>query len=234
MESKSKNHDSNGSDDPGINRLERQVERGSLFSHTALGESFMRLGEVEAFLYGLIDILLSKGIVAEDEVKVRIAKIRKELIDRGQFAGPGTAVRVEDTGKEIQPEEDVKCSQRNHICNSVCCRLDFALSIEEIESGKIKLDLGRPYFIRHENTGYCTHNSHSGQCDIYVDRPTVCRRYNCAHDSRIWKDFEKMELNVEWIEKNLSVLKGLHLTGCMMQRPENIKSINSNIYEIRK
>ncbi len=228
MESISKEQDSKENNDIDQNRLERQLERGNMFSHTALGESFMRLGETEAFLYGLIDILLSRQIVTEEEIMASTSKIRKELIERGQFTGPGTAVRIEDTG-ETMPDNAIDCGERKHICKSVCCRLDFALSVIEIESGKIKWDMGRPYFIRHENTGYCTHNSNSLLCDIYADRPAVCRKYYCAGDNRIWKNFEKMELNNEWIEQNLSVSKNPHLIACMMHPPANTKSINSNI-----
>ena len=59
-------------------------------------------------------------------------------------------------------------------------------------------------FIRHEVDGYCTHHHRAGGgCGIYANRPGVCRRYSCANDSRIWKDFDQMELNTEWIAANL-------------------------------
>jgi hypothetical protein len=32
----------------------------------------------------------------------------------------------------------------------------------------------------------------------------VCRGYSCAKDERIWKDFDNMILNEEWIEANLN------------------------------
>ena len=32
----------------------------------------------------------------------------------------------------------------------------------------------------------------------------MCRRYSCAGDTRIWKDFEAMELNEEWIREHLA------------------------------
>jgi hypothetical protein len=44
----------------------------------------------------------------------------------------------------------------------------------------------------------------SDGCLAYEDRPAPCRRYTCANDERIWKDFERMELNTEWIEANLT------------------------------
>ena len=37
----------------------------------------------------------------------------------------------------------------------------------------------------------------------YENRPSVCKKYSCANDKRIWKDFEKMEIDREWIDENL-------------------------------
>jgi Fe-S-cluster containining protein len=91
------------------------------------------------------------------------------------------------------------------ICNAVCCKLHFALSQGEVESGKVKWDLGQPYYIRHETNGFCSHNDRqTGGCSIYADRPGVCRKYSCANDERIWKDFDNMELNREWLDANLN------------------------------
>jgi Fe-S-cluster containining protein len=61
-----------------------------------------------------------------------------------------------------------------------------------------------PYHIRHEATGFCTHLRDSPRgCGVYEHRPAICRRYSCAGDERIWKDFDGMVLNEEWINANL-------------------------------
>ena len=46
--------------------LERQVERGSLFTHTALSGLAQRTFETESIVLGLVDVLLGKGIIDED------------------------------------------------------------------------------------------------------------------------------------------------------------------------
>jgi Fe-S-cluster containining protein len=210
----------------GLKPLERQVERGQLFAHTALGESFTRLGETEVFLHGLLDLLLAKGIINEDELSATMLNVRQELVDRGELAGPGIAVRIEEPEDTPRPPVEVDCKARMHICHAVCCKLDFALSIAEVEVGKIKWDLGRPYFIRHEEDGYCTHiESEAGGCKIYCDRPAICRWYSCAGDERIWKNFEKMELNEEWIEAHLSPTTSPRLTGTLMNGSENASKL---------
>jgi Fe-S-cluster containining protein len=188
---------------PRLVQLERQVERGNLFAHSVLGENRLRLGEVELFLHALIDTLLGKGVVTESEMTATIEKVRSELTERGELNKGLVMIRPENP-EEPPADVRVDCQARMHVCHAVCCRLHFALSIREVESGKIKWDLGQPYVIRHESNGCCSHlEAQSGRCDVYQNRPGVCRGYSCAGDSRVWKNFQEMELNQEWIDSNL-------------------------------
>jgi Fe-S-cluster containining protein len=202
-------------------QLETQVERSQFFAHTALNENYLRLGELEIFLHGLVDTLLAKGLVVEDELIAAMQKVRSELAQRNEIHGARTMVRVDPCGVEPSPPVLVDCSTRLHICHAACCKLDFALTVPEIESGKAKWDLGRPYFIRHDQHGACVHLD-SGGCRIYNDRPGACRGYSCANDPRIWKDFEKMELNQEWIDKNLSRTAEPFLVTALMHSPNQL------------
>jgi Fe-S-cluster containining protein len=185
--------------------LERQVERGNLFTHTALSESFSRLGEAETFLYGLIDLLIAKGIITEQELKEVLLAVRQERVERGEHDTPGIVIQQEAPEGEPQPEAIVDCAARMPVCHAICCKLQFALTISEIEAGQARWDLGRPYLIRQGEDRYCIHcQQETGQCGIYAHRPGVCRRYNCSDDARIWSDFEQMELNTAWIEEYLN------------------------------
>lgn len=95
---------------------------------------------------------------------------------------------------------EVDCDARMHICKAACCSLPFPLSAAEVESGKVKWDLGHPYVIRHSAEGFCVHNDRStGSCGVYDHRPGVCRGYSCAEDDRIWLDFDNMILNEEYL-----------------------------------
>ena len=196
--------------------LDRQVERGNLFAHTALSESYTRLGEAQALIHGLADVLLDKGVVVEGELREAVENVRSELRERGDLSGPGVMVRVDQEPAD-RPAVEVDCAARMPVCKAVCCKLDFALTIEEIEAGHVKWDLGRPYFIRHGPTGGCAHNdSETGGCRVYANRPGVCRNYSCADDPRIWKDFDGWELNTEWIEANLSGDHGVRAVSVAM------------------
>jgi hypothetical protein len=189
--------------DAGAVELERQVERGSLFTHTAVGRNAARLAEVESFLYGLVDLLVGNGTVSLDQLAEAAKKVREESRARGDVPHSGVSIDLAPRDP-VAPPVQVNCLERLHICEAACCKLDFALTVDEVEGASIKWDLGRPYLIRHAADGFCVHRDRSsGRCGVYEGRPATCKGYSCASDTRIWKDFEKMELNTEWLSSNL-------------------------------
>lgn len=206
--------------------LERQVERGSLFTHTALSTLAQRTYESESLVLGLIDVLLAEGLVEEGAVAEAAETVRKTLDERGDTVAPGLALRMETPGEEGAVVE-VDCAARMHVCHAVCCKLSFALSAPEVEEGKVRWDLGQPYLIRHEADGYCTHcDRGSGACGVYADRPQTCKGYSCAGDGRIWKDFERMELNQEWIDENLQEPKPALAATAMVPAERIARSVD--------
>jgi Fe-S-cluster containining protein len=194
-----------------VDELARQVERASLFNHASLDRVASRASGIESKLDELVDLLREKGIVADTELggpapeapAVRSdAAVREEPAAPAPVPWPSFALRA--GGGTPKPAREVNCAERMHVCHAVCCKLNFALTAEEVDAGKVRFDVGFPYMIRHDSDGYCTHNDRSsGSCGVYADRPGICRHYSCAGDERIWKDFESMELNHEWLDANL-------------------------------
>jgi hypothetical protein len=210
--------------DAALASIERQLERDAMFTHTALGRNSIRVSEVESFTYGLIDVLLAKGLVSREEVGRAAERVRSEAERKGEAAAPGVALRM-DADVSQESTVTVNCAERMPICHSICCKLDFALTAAEVEAGHIRWDLGRPYQIRHDAGGFCAHrNGKSGFCGAYDVRPGICRTYNCAHDKRIWKDFERMELNREWLDANLSGNTQPYLAEARLYRIEPDRS----------
>jgi Fe-S-cluster containining protein len=192
------------SDATAFGELERQVERGGLFTHTALSSNAERLREAETMLYGLIDALVAAGVVTADDVAAKAQAVRDELQRSGDTPSAGVALRVDGEPDAEGGDVMVNCAERLHVCKAACCRLRFALSASEVEAGVVKWDLGQPYHIRQDRDGGCAHlNRETRGCGVYANRPGVCRRYSCANDGRIWKDFARMVLNEEWIAANL-------------------------------
>lgn len=203
--------------DDALKRLERQIERGSFFLHTAVSSNAGELQELAAFVHGAIDVLVAKGVASEEEIAAAVQRVRDEMQARGETSAPGIALRVDGAPNDFVP---VDCAERLPICKAVCCSLNFALTAQEVESGAIKWDLGMPYFIRHESTGFCTHLAAGGQCSIYEKRPGVCRRYSCAGDTRIWKDFDQMILNEEWLAEHTGGSEPRLVAAQMIPAPE--------------
>ncbi|NYH91239.1 YkgJ family cysteine cluster protein [Actinopolymorpha rutila] len=198
------------------------MERGSLFTHTALSETAERVTEVETFLYGLINVLVADKAIDQGALGQAAAAVRAELDQRGEAMSPGVALRV-DTDVPADTFVPVNCAERMHVCRAVCCRLNFALSAAEVESGTLKWDLGRPYQIRQDATGTCVHiDPENHGCSVYADRPGVCRGYSCANDQRIWSDFENMQLNTAWIEENLHGVGPRLAHAAMVRLPDPV------------
>jgi hypothetical protein len=180
-----------------LSDLERQVVQGNLYTHSELSKQSHRANESDALLNGLVALLVQHKVVDSDELMAIVEQARAPVEQKVTVA-----LRIDEPGEEPQ----IDCAARIDVCKAVCCRLHWALSIEEIEAGKIKWELGRPYFNRHNEQGYC--HQWDGGCNIYEERPNPCRVYSCEHDERIWKDFEAMELNDEWIATYLDKQRG--------------------------
>jgi Fe-S-cluster containining protein len=198
-----------------VAELERQMERGSQFTQAALAQVIERLSAVEGRIGELVRYLWAETEEAtpSSEPSEPSEPSESQASDGEEVEGMGDAplnvqwpsIALANERDETRPKVEVNCAERMHICHAVCCKLSFALTAGEVESGKVRWDLGFPYFVRHGTNSYCTHNdTATGRCTVYADRPGVCRRYSCANDPRIWKDFDNMVLNEEWIRGNLS------------------------------
>jgi Fe-S-cluster containining protein len=184
--------------------LERQVERDSIRSQSLFNRAFDRLTELEQLLLGLLDALIKRGVVTESEVEPAARAIGAQIAARGEGHEHTVLLREDSPEEAAKPEPVIDCAARLHVCKAVCCRLSVKLSAEEVESGAVRWDLGRPYLLRREADGRCTHLDRGTLfCTVYEDRPHPCRQYSCANDRRIWRDFEGMVLNQEWIDSNL-------------------------------
>lgn len=98
------------------------------------------------------------------------------------------------------PEAVINCAERVHLCKAVCCKLNFALTPGEVRAGKVKWDRKFPYLIAHGENGYCAHLDTGSGCNIFEDRPALCRRFDCRTDERVWLDFDRMIPNSQWID----------------------------------
>ena len=150
-------------------------------------ESERELAELRATVEQLIGVLCGQGALgdghrrlfarvgAQARAAVRPRVRLRQYIDKYQMAGA-----------------DIDCAARLHLCHARCCSLSFELTVQDLDEGRVRWEIDRPYLIRHETDGYCTHlDRKSGGCGVYAERPATCRGYDCRGDARIWIDFEK-------------------------------------------
>jgi Fe-S-cluster containining protein len=199
-------------DDP-VAELEHQIRQGSFFLQASLEQHGQLTSRLDAFLTALIDVLIESDVVDVDRLGAVVAANRRQQAEEkaaelqdgsGLGSWPSVVVREEKPDEPDEPDVPVDCAARLPICKAACCSLRFPLSPSEVEQGTAKWDIGHPYLIRHTSEGFCVHNDRAtGGCKIYDQRPGVCRRYSCAGDTRIWKDFDNMVLNEEYLASRI-------------------------------
>jgi len=158
----------------------------------------------------VVEVLVARGVLDGDDLPDAQAALaetepRADREDEPHSALPWPAVAIRVDPEVDTPLEPVDCAARMPVCHAVCCRMKFALSQDEVEKGRVKWDIGHPYVIRQDSSGYCCHNDGATNgCTVYEDRPRLCRRYSCRGDDRIWTDFDGMVLNTKWISEHLA------------------------------
>jgi Fe-S-cluster containining protein len=146
------------------------------------------VAELASVIETLLTILLRKGELDEGHLRL-ISKLRKhaKLITAPPIALDNT------TDKYTVESSPIDCAARMHLCHARCCGFDVQLSRQDLEEGKLEWQIEKPYYLPHDQTGYCIYQvKETGFCGAYEHRPASCRRYDCRDDKRIWEDFEKM------------------------------------------
>ena len=133
-------------------------------------------------------------------------------IDEAGLRRAGFMPREDSAEEQARPEVLVDCAARMPVCQAICCKLAIHLSAAEALDDGLRTDPDNPFLLLREEDGRCTHQERgSGFCGVYADRPKPCRQYSCAGDRRIWRDFDGMVLNQEWLDANLGGTGGLQL-----------------------
>jgi len=141
-------------------------------------------------------------------------------IDEAGLRRAGFLPREDSAAEQAKPEVLVDCAARMPVCMAICCKLGIHLSAAEALDDRLRTDPDNPFLLKREEDGRCAHQQRStGFCGVYEDRPKPCRQYSCAGDRRIWRDFDGMVLNQEWIDANLGGTGGLQLIQ-LLPRPD--------------
>ena len=176
-----------------------EMAAGLLYIHSRLNANTRKTLEASSFVYALIELLSEKGLVDIDALDRRKEVVSERLMAKLRENGTGTVLQDPEYDKyTFQDGVEIACKDRVHLCRAACCRLPFALSKQDIREGIVRWELGHPYLIAHNGEGTCYHlNRETRTCEVWDNRPVPCRGFDCRHDERIWRDFEKKEVNPE-------------------------------------
>ena len=158
-----------------VRRGNDDAERGAA-DHAALATMFEEL----------VTILVGSGVLAPGH--------RKHLARAAEHARrarePHVRLRVL-VDKYTVEAADIDCASLIPLCHARCCAFSFDLSSQDLDEGRIRWELQRPYVIRHDRDGYCTHvdRQRGFGCTEYDHRPATCRSFDCREDPRVWIDY---------------------------------------------
>jgi Fe-S-cluster containining protein len=182
----------------------REVAEGLLYTHARLSENTQATLEAASFLYGLVELLHERELISIEELDQRKREVAKRLARKNSEKGVGVLLQEPEYEKySFTGGVTIDCENRVALCKAACCRLPFALSKQDIREGIVRWDLGQPYMIAQDETGYCSHlDRDCHRCTIHEHRPVPCRGYDCRRDGRIWLDFDNRTINPEILRED--------------------------------
>jgi Fe-S-cluster containining protein len=178
-----------------LSQIEKNLARGLYFTNTLGFMNNETIKDDKALLHSLVELLISQGVIRLYQLEKRKQEISQSISENG---GHGPQVHLVDTPDkyEAAPEVVIDCESRYPICKGACCKLWFALSVQDLDEGIVRWNYAQPYGIAQGSDGRCVHQDRvSRKCTVYENRPHICRTYDCSQDRRIWIDFEKRIIN---------------------------------------
>lgn len=176
------------SDEP----IRKDVDAGLRFLQQMATETKVDVHDLTIRLFALLEELKTRGQLDVKAFDERAARLKKEDMERLSQKAHVVISNVPDKYK-LEQLPDIDCASLIPICKARCCRLNFALSMQDLDEGVVKFNYGAPYYIRKKpDSNYCGHiDTATMGCTIYEKRPAICRSFDCRKDKRIWLDFEK-------------------------------------------
>lgn len=171
-----------------MSERDADLEAGLRFMHVLGMQTKLDVSDTIARVEGLIEELVSRGVISLRGFEERVAKSRAEESER---TAKQAAVAVgPSVDKYTLQSPDVPCAELLPLCKARCCRLDFPLSFQDLDEGVVRWNYARPYHIRKREDGRCVHGDPTtGACGVYQHRPAICRTYDCRTDTRVWSDY---------------------------------------------
>jgi Fe-S-cluster containining protein len=172
-----------------------ELSRALRAAWLAVEETRGDLLRLAAQVVALTEELEHRGGADDPEIAARLEARAQALLPRIQMSDlqePGRLHLGDFEDKyEVATDDGPPCHELLPLCEARCCSFVFALSSQDLDEGVIRWDHGRPYLIRQEADGYCTHLARGTGCTVYAQRPAPCRKFDCRNDPRVWIDYQR-------------------------------------------
>jgi len=176
-------------DDRGVHG--RDIELGFMVAHNNATELLVRLDRMTAHVNAVTELLIRDQVIDQPELEALRVELHEQMV--AQVPRRVTARVAKASGDKYASSDTVilDCANRLPLCRAACCRLAFYLSDQDLEEGIVRWDFARPYRIKQDADGYCTHcKPDLRECGVWSQRPQPCRNYDCRSDQRIWVDYD--------------------------------------------
>jgi Fe-S-cluster containining protein len=143
----------------------------------------------------IAELLVARGVIRLHELEERKQAVAAYFDEQEAHPTVHLAATADKHAADVVTSVD--CTVRMPICHAICCKLWFALSVQDLEERVVHWNYAQPYGIAQAEDGRCVHQDRDGtrRCLIYDNRPLICRTYSCREDKRIWLDFENRVIN---------------------------------------
>jgi hypothetical protein len=187
----------------------RELERGFMFDHSLMSQTARQALAGASSALALAQLLVERGVIDEQAFADRRQAIATDFQAAAEKEGLGLFLNHGHPDKYELPDlPQIDCAARVDQCRAACCTYRFPLTRQDVEEGVVQWELGRPYWNRQKDDGYCAHHDPAhGGCRVYDSRPAPCRVFDCRNDERIWSDFDARIVNPD-LHDRLAALRG--------------------------
>src|SRR5262245_58712948 len=106
-----------------LDELRQEIAGGLFYCHARERMNTTKTIEVTAITYVVIELLLEKGLLTEEQLDERKRKVAEGLSEKFREAGMGVVFQDPEEDKyKFQTTTGIDCENRIHLCKAACCR----------------------------------------------------------------------------------------------------------------
>jgi hypothetical protein len=182
-----------GPNDP-MFRMAEVMRRAMRTSYSMISREAVLGFELQANLEALVEVLARNKLIDLAELEKHREAVANRIAAARERTWEGPWLMMTTEADTKKPDNIVDCNARHPTCGAACCTIyRVVLTEEEVRENKILWDLAAPYALPRAPDGRCANlDPKTLRCLVWENRPHVCRRYHCQHDTQVWENFNEV------------------------------------------